>query len=155
MRQLSRIIGSKTSSEVAQWCQKKEEGKRIRSLGENLPWRHPGKAIKMKTSLRHPSCFQKNIYKKKKFYCIAGLQEDYREQKKVTLTFIPASISYSPHLPPSFLASLSPHYTSSSKTVFSTGGSVFSTGGSKRNYREPKVSIRGSLRDEKSFMRNL
>ena len=48
------------------------------------------------------------------FYCIAGLQEDYREQKKVqrgTMTFTPSSSSSSPHLSPSFLATLSPHCT--------------------------------------------
>ena len=33
------------------------------------------------------------------------------EGAKGTLTFIPAPISSSRHLPPSFLASLSPHYT--------------------------------------------
>jgi len=83
-----------------------------------------------------------------------GLQ-GAKEGAKGTLKFIPASISSSPHLPPSFLAYLSPHCTSSSKTVFSARGSVFSTGGSCRDYREPKVSTGGSLRDKKSFMRNL
>jgi len=53
-----------------------------------------------------------------------GLQ-GAEEGAKGTLTFIPASISSSPHLPPSFLAYLSPHCTSSSKIVFSTGGFVF------------------------------
>jgi len=38
---------------------RKKKRKRIRSLGENLPWRHPGQAIKVKTSLKRPSCFQK------------------------------------------------------------------------------------------------
>jgi len=40
--------------------------KRIRSLGENLPWRCPGQAIRVKTSMRSPSCFSKNEKKEKK-----------------------------------------------------------------------------------------
>ena len=63
---------------------RREKKKRIRSLGENLPWRHPGQTIRVKTSLRRHSHFQKKKRKEKiNFYCIAGLQEDYREQKKV------------------------------------------------------------------------
>jgi len=88
------------------------------------------------------------------YYITRGLQ-GVGEGAKGTLTFTPTSISSSPHLPPSFLVSLSPHYTSFSKIVFSIGDSVFSTRGSCRNYREPKMSIEGSLRDKKSFMRNL
>jgi len=43
----------------------KKREKRIRSLGENLPWRRPGQAIRVKTSMRRPSCFQ-NTKKKRK-----------------------------------------------------------------------------------------
>ncbi len=32
---------------------------------------------------------------------------------------------------------------------------MFSLGGSYRDYKEPKVSIGGSLRDKKCFMRNI
>ena len=40
--------------------------KRIRSLGENLPWRCPGQAIAVKTFMRRPSCFQKKKRGRKK-----------------------------------------------------------------------------------------
>ena len=80
-------------------------------------------------------------------YKLAGGLQGAEAGSKVTLTFILASISSFAHLPPSFLASLSPHNTSSSKTVFSTGGSVFSTRGSYRNHGEaemvPKSILRG------------
>jgi len=113
----------------------------------------------VKTSLRSPNCFQNKIREIKNEFLLhckftGGLQ-GVEEGAKGTLTFIPTSILSSPHLPASFLVSLSPHYTSSSKTMFSTGGSVFSTRGSCRNYRESKVSARGGLRDKKSFMRNI
>jgi len=39
--------------------QRKEKKKRIRSLGEKLSWRRPGQAIRVKTSMRRPTCFQK------------------------------------------------------------------------------------------------
>jgi len=98
--------------------------------------------------------FSKKEERKNEFllHCkFAGRLQGAEEGAKGTLKFIPASISSSPHLPPSFLASLSPHCTSSSKTVFSTGGSIFSTGISCRNYRDPKVSTGGSLRVKKSL----
>jgi hypothetical protein len=39
--------------------------KRIRSLGENLPWRRPRQAIRVKTSMRRPSCVSKKKRKRK------------------------------------------------------------------------------------------
>ena len=40
--------------------------KRIRSLGENLPWRRPGQVIRVKTSMRRPSFFSKKKREKEK-----------------------------------------------------------------------------------------
>lgn len=73
---------------------------------------------------------------------VGGLQ-GVEEGAKGTLTFIPTPISSSPHSSPSFLAFLSPHCASFSKTVFSTGGSY-------RNYREPGIDTKGSFRDREA-----
>ena len=92
---LSPMIGLETSFEVAKWWQKQKR-ERIRSLGENLPWRHPGKEIKVKTSLRHPSCLKnththththRKIEKRRKmkltFKMHCRLQVDHRKQEKM------------------------------------------------------------------------
>jgi hypothetical protein len=65
--------------------------KRIRSLGENLPWRHPVQAIRVKTSMRRPSCFSKKKEKKKKKYklnfhwIIVGCKKDIAGQSDTKL----------------------------------------------------------------------
>jgi len=52
--------------EAVNGLERREKKKRIRSLGENLPWRCLGQTIRVKTSLRSPNCFQKKGEKKNK-----------------------------------------------------------------------------------------
>jgi len=52
--------------EVVNGLKRRENKKRIRSLGENLPWRHREEAIRVKTFMRRPSCSKKKEKKKKK-----------------------------------------------------------------------------------------
>ncbi len=76
----------KTSMRRSMGWEKRE--KRIRSLGENLPWRRPGQAIRVKTSMRHPSCFSKKKEKKEKknktnlHWLIAGCKKDVSWQEE-------------------------------------------------------------------------
>jgi len=68
--------------EVVNGLERKENKKGIRSLGENLPWRRPGQAIRVKTSMRRPSCCSKKKEKKKKknktnfHWLISGCSKD-------------------------------------------------------------------------------
>jgi len=43
--------------EAVNGLERNENKKAIRTLGENLPWRRPRQAIRVKTSMRRPSCF--------------------------------------------------------------------------------------------------
>jgi len=112
----------------------------------------------VKTSLRHPSCFQKKKREKKKNefpivfqVCRRTIGSTIRCQgrPKTNTSTYPTF----PHLSPLFLAFFPPHCAYFSKTVFSIGGSVFSTRGSCRNYREPEMDIKGSLRDMEASLK--
>jgi len=61
-------IGSliKNLHEAVNGLERRGNKKRIRSLGEDLHWRCPGQEIRVKTSMRHPSSFQKKKRTKKK-----------------------------------------------------------------------------------------
>jgi len=52
--------------EAVNGLERRENKKAIRSLGENLPWRRPRQAIRVKTSMRRPSCFSKKKREKEK-----------------------------------------------------------------------------------------
>jgi len=51
--------------EAVNGLERRENKKRIGSLGENLSWRHPRQAIRVKTSMRRRSCLQKKREEKK------------------------------------------------------------------------------------------
>jgi len=67
--------------EVVNGLERRGNKKRIRSLGENFPWRRLGQAIRVKTSMRHPSCFRKKAKRKKK-------KEKKKRKKKTGLIFV-------------------------------------------------------------------
>ena len=79
---------------------KKKTKKRIRSLGENLPWRCRGQAIRVKISLRCPSCFQKKEREKEEkekwiLMCIASCRRTIGSKRRCQRAYFTSSTLFS------------------------------------------------------------